>query len=222
MSFYTIDSVTFSYTKADILFKNISLNIKENQQIGLLGPNGCGKTTLAKLMLGILKPKKGEIYLEGKNIQSIPLSDIGKKVGFLFQNPDKQLFCPTVREQMNFSLKSRREIIKPQAEKRIKHYLETFDLCKNLNTPPFKLSRGEKQRLALATILLRDVKFLILDEPTTGLDMLRIEQLGKYLISLKNEGKGYIIISHDVNFLKKHVDKLLVLGQKGVEFLDKA
>lgn len=218
MSFYTIDSIAFSYDKEDTLFRNISFDIEDNQHIGIVGPNGLGKTTLAKLMLGILKPQCGEIYLQGKNIKNISLSNIGKKVGFIFQNPEKQLFCPTVWEQIYFSHKNSKVISKTQVEEKIKDYLKAFDLMKYKDNSPFMLSKGEKQRLALASVLSRDVQFLILDEPTTGLDILCTNQLGKYLKSLREENKGYIIISHDISFLTKHVDKLMTLGAKGVEF----
>lgn len=219
MSFYTVDSLTFSYNKADALIRNISFSIEENQRIGLIGPNGCGKTTLVKLMLGILKPEAGEIYLEGKNIKSFSLSGIGEKVGFVFQNPDKQLFCPTVWEQMSFSYKYGSKNSGDGMDNNINYYLEAFDLIKYKNSPPYKLSRGEKQRLALASVLSRHVKFIILDEPTTGLDILRKKQLEKCLMSLKEEGKGYMIISHEAGFLAEYADRTLRLRPEGAEYV---
>jgi len=219
VSFYTIDSLTFSYNKADALIGNISFNIEENQHIGLIGSNGCGKTTLVKLMLGILKPKVGEIYLEGSNIRGISLSSVGEKVGFVFQNPDKQLFCPTVWEQMSFSYKYGSRNSKDGINSNINYYLEAFDLIKYKNSSTLELSRGEKQRLALASVLSRNVKFIILDEPTTGLDILRRKQLEKCLLSLKEEDKGYMIISHEAEFLTKYVDKILRLRTEGVEYV---
>lgn len=219
MSFYTADSLTFSYTNRGSLFKNVSFKIEENQRIGLIGPNGCGKTTLAKLLLGILKPHGGEIYLEGNNIKDISLSCVGKKVGFVFQNPDKQLFCPTVLEQMNFGCKYGSKDLKKLTKERTDYYLEAFDLLQYKNSSPLELSRGEKQRLALASVLSRDVKFLILDEPTTGLDILRRRQLEECLMSLNKEGKGYLIISHEEEFLNKYSDKLMRLRPEGVEYI---
>jgi len=217
MSFYTIDSLTFSYNYRNNLFENLSLLIEENQHIGLIGPNGCGKTTLAKLMLGILSPAGGKIFLEGTDIRNLSLSNIGGKVGYVFQNPDKQLFCPTTWEQMTFSFKYGNHSYQENIEDKINYYLELLDLAKHKNTPPMALSRGEKQRLALASVLSRDVKFLILDEPTTGLDLLRKKQLEKCLVTLRDEGKGYMIISHEGDFLDKHIDRLLTLSPKGVE-----
>lgn len=214
MSFYTVNSVTFSYPGKDSLFRNLSLRLEENEHIGLTGPNGCGKTTLAKLLLGILKPFCGEIYLEGKNLRNISLSLTGKKVGFVFQNPDKQLFCPTVWEQMNFSTVYGAEDCSCKAA----YYLEVFGLSKYKNTSPLELSRGEKQRLALASALSRNVKFIIFDEPTTGLDILRRKQLDECLGFLREEGRGYMIISHEAEFLGKCTERLLRLRPEGVEY----
>jgi energy-coupling factor transport system ATP-binding protein len=202
----------------DSLFQKVSFNIEESQHIGLVGPNGCGKTTLVKLMLGILKSQKGEILLEGNNVNNISLSEVGKRVGFVFQNPDKQLFCPTVWDQMCFSYMYRSKAPGTAPNSKLNHYLEVFDLIKYKNSSPLELSRGEKQRLALASVLSRDVRFLILDEPTTGLDILRKRQLESCLISLKEEGIGYMIISHEVKFLTKYVDKLIRLQPEGVEY----
>lgn len=219
MSFYTINSLTFSYPKSDVLLENISFDIDKNHRIGLVGPNGCGKTTLVKLMMGMLKPSTGEIYLKGNNIKNMALSEIGKSVGFVFQNPDKQLFAPTVWEQMSFSCKFIKNICKNEIDEKINYYLRLFGLEKNKNDYPFNLSLGQKQRLALASVLSRDVEFLIMDEPNTGLDILRLNSLEKCLLSLKKENKGYIIISHDEKFLMRHVDKLLSFKDKGVEFI---
>jgi len=170
-------------------------------------------------MLGILKPVKGEIHLEGNNLMNTSLSHVGRKVGYVFQNPDKQLFCPTVLEQMTFSYKYGSKELEKPFDKKTDYYLEAFDLMKYKKSSPLELSGGEKQRLALASVLSRNVKFLILDEPTTGLDVLRKKQLEKCLLSLKQEGKGYLIISHEAKFLGKYVNKLLRLHPEGVEYI---
>jgi energy-coupling factor transport system ATP-binding protein len=170
-------------------------------------------------MLGILRPQEGEIYLQGKSIKDLSLTNIGKEIGFVFQNPDKQLFCPTVSEQIGFSYNYADKASIVDSDKQIEHYLEVFDLVKHKDSSPMELSHGEKQRLALASALSRDVKFLILDEPTTGLDILRKSQLAERLLSLKEEGRGYLIIGHEAKYLTKYVDKIFVLGPEGVEII---
>lgn len=211
MSLYTIKSLTFSYPKSDMIFENMNLSFDKNQRIGLIGPNGCGKTTLAKLMLGIMKPQKGEIYLEDENIKNMSLSSMGRKVGFIFQNPEKQLFAPTVWEQMIFGGK--------EVNDKADYYLELFGLTNYKDELPFNLSFGQKQRLAIASVLSRDVIFVILDEPSTGLDIAHLKKLELCLRTLTKEDRGYMIISHDNKFLLNNVDKLLSFKDKGVEFL---
>ena len=140
MSFYTINSLNFSYPKSDTVLENISFHMKKNHRVGLVGPNGCGKTTLVKLMMGILKPQSGEVYLEGNNIKNISLSEIGKKVGFVFQNPDKQLFASTVWEQMSFSYNFNKSITEKEIDEKIDYYLKIFDLDQHKRDFPFNLS----------------------------------------------------------------------------------
>ena len=219
MSFYTINSLTFSYPKSETILKNVDINIGKSQHIGLIGPNGCGKTTLVKLMIGVLKPCSGQIQLKGHNISGMPLSEIGKNVGFVFQNPEKQLFAPTVLEQMLFNYRFEKNVKEAETNIKIDYYLDMFGLINFKNHIPFNLSLGQKQRLALASILSRDADFLIMDEPGTGLDIFHLKSLSGCLTSLRNENKGYLIISHDKDFLMENVDKLLCIKNKGVELI---
>ncbi len=219
MSFYKINSMTFSYPKSEIILEDIILKINKDERIGLMGPNACGKTTLVKLLMGVLRPNYGEILLEGKNIEYMALAEIGKSVGFIFQNPEKQIFAPTVWEQMYFPYKFDNTLDDRDVQDKINYHLDLFDLADHKNDLPFNLSLGQKQRLALASVLSRDVDFLIMDEPTTGLDLLRLINFEKYLSLIKDKNKGYIIISHNREFLHRNVDKLLIFKDKGVELL---
>lgn len=216
-SFYTINSLNFSYPKSDSVLENVNFSIEKNQHVGLIGPNGSGKTTLVKLMMGILRPHAGQICLNDHDICHMTLSEIGKKVGFVFQNPEKQLFAPTVLEQMLFSHKLHKSINEDKNNNKIDYYLKLFGLVDFKDSFPFNLSLGQKQRLALASILSRDADFLILDEPGTGLDVFHLNKLNKCLQTLRSENKGFLIISHDKDFLTKNVDKLLCIKDKGVE-----
>lgn len=160
---------------------------------------------------------EGKLCLEAEDMRSMSLADIGKRVGYVFQNPDKQLFCPTVREQVEFSFSCGYGAASPEVKNRVEYYLKAFDLMKYEGTSPMELSHGEKQRTALAAALARETSFLILDEPTTGLDVLRKNQLAECIMSLKSEGKGYMITGHEARHLERYVDRLLILGREGVE-----
>lgn len=159
-------------------------------------------------MAGIFKPQNGRVFIDNTDSQKISLGAIGKKVGYLFQNPEKQIFAPKVYEELAFPLELKgkdKEVI----EKVVKEALSTFQLNHLSQAFPFTLSQGEKQRLALASIFIHEPQFLILDEPTTGLDMKRKQDLSRILQNLKAEGVGIVAISHDEDFIEKHATRII-------------
>lgn len=151
------------------------------------------------------------MLIDGINSINMTLGQIGNKIGYLFQNPDNQIFAPTVREEISFipELKGcqHEEIVHIADE-----MLELFGLKGLEDALPFRLSRGEKQRLALAAILVNHPRFLILDEPTTGLDIERKNILSDTIRKLRGEGLGMAVISHDESFIKSHADRIIRLS----------
>lgn len=203
------NNVSFSYGKGDV-FKDLSINLEGNKVLALLGENGIGKSTFGKLCMGIIHCNEGDITVDGKNIKEIPLWEIGKSIGYLFQNPRLQLFASTVLEEMLFPyhLSGR---INEEVLERCQELLGFFGLIHVQDNTCYNLSIGEKQRLALAAILMNRPRYMILDEPTTGLDNLNRGLLLKKLKSLKNDGIGMLIISHDQEFLKELQDNKLII-----------
>src|SRR6056297_291245 len=207
--FIVIKGLDF-YLDSKAILKNINLTIDSRQFISIRGANGCGKTTLSKLIIGIYPYRKGSIKIEDREVSEMSLSEIGRKIGYLFQNPEKQIFTSTVLEELSFIYKYREDIDKSRKEKEIDEILDTFDIRNLKNKSTFFLSQGEKQRVALASVLLNKPKYLILDEPTTGLDYKRKEMLSEILDKYKNK-IGVLLISHDYNFVKKHSQKIISL-----------
>ena len=159
-------------------------------------------------MMGILKPDLGEIYLLDKNISTMSLGQIGEKVGYLFQNPEKQFFSNTVEDEIKFILEIK-NLNKEHIEESVKSLLELFQLNYIKNSFPLKLSQGEKQRLALAAVLANKPEYLILDEPTKGLDMERRNTLIQMLKDLHSKGTGMTIITHDHAFVYQISNRIL-------------
>ncbi len=210
MSILEVNDLSFGYKNGIHVIKRVNFTVNKGDCLIIKGPNGSGKTTLAKLLTRIIKPTGGHILLEGKDISDLTLADIGKKIGYVMQNPERQLFLNTVEEDIGFSLRYR-GFNSEEVEKRINKMLDFFELGCHRKKPPFILSRGEQQRLAIASVLILDPKILLLDEPTTGLDPLRKRKLELMLSDLYYKGTTLIVISHDHEFLNKLFNKELYI-----------
>lgn len=201
-------NTSFEYIKDKKVINSISTKVYKDDITAIVGPNGSGKTTLGKLMIGILKPTFGKVYMFNKDIKYMTLGQVGKQVGYLFQNPEKQFFSCTVEEEIGFVLKIKgfdREYI----DKKVEYLLELFQLDHLKEAFPLKLSQGEKQRLAIAAILANEPEYLILDEPTKGLDMDRKTILVDILEKLNEKGIGITLISHDYNLVNQISNRVI-------------
>jgi len=165
-----------------------------------MGENGSGKTTLGKLAAGLLRPDAGCVLYDGEDIAGWKLGQIGKQVGYLFQEPSRQLFTPRPLEEIAFPLELR-GVPKDEAEAKATELLRQFELEHIKDNTTYTLSRGEKQRLAIAAAMVAQPRFFVLDEPTTGLDKRRRGILAETLRSLMDDGVGILLISHDDAFV---------------------
>jgi cobalt/nickel transport system ATP-binding protein len=192
-------NITFAYPGASRpVFQDFNFKLLPEQHVGLTGPNGCGKTTLLHLIMGLLRPQAGKIVIFGQEVgKEKDFVAIRQKVGLLFQNADDQLFCPTVLEDVAFGPlnqgKPPVEAIRIARETMEKLGLEGFE-----DRVTYKLSGGEKKLVSLATVLAMQPQLLLLDEPTTGLD----ESTRHRLIHiLQDLDIAYMIVSHESDFL---------------------
>lgn len=208
LNFIKLRNVSFGYVKDKKVIRNINININVEDITCIIGPNGSGKTTLGKLMVGILEPDLGDIYLFSRDITAMSLGQIGQKIGYLFQNPERQLFSNTVEDEIRFILEIR-GFDKEYIENKVKSLLDLFQLNHIKASFPLRLSQGEKQRLALAAILANEPEYLILDEPTKGLDMKRRNTLIQTLKDLHSRGIGMTIITHDYAFVDQISNRIL-------------
>ena len=149
------------------VLRDVSFTIADGEFVAFVGTNGAGKSTTMRLMNGLLKPSEGTVLLNGIPTTELPTSEIARKVGFLFQNPDRQICCNTVREELLFGFKAQGRLDE-QAQEKVDAMIEHFNF--DADAEPFLLNRGTRQLLALASILVIEPEVLILDEPTTGLD----------------------------------------------------
>jgi len=208
----TVDDVTFKYPKSDApALAGFSARFDRGVIVALTGRNGCGKTTLTKLLAGILRPSSGSVTIDEHDIAQKSLFEIGQRVGYVFQNPNRQLFCDTVFNEVAYGLRNL-GLDEPQTKLKTESYLESFGLTAYRDVFPGNLSLGEKQRLALAAVLALGTDYLVLDEPTAGLDIRARKELGGSLEKLRREFNcGIVFVSHEADFIARFADRELVM-----------
>lgn len=203
------NNVCFSYQQ-DNLIQDVSFHIQKGEFVALIGENGAGKSTISKLCNGLLKPETGDVLIKEQNTKITKSSMLARSVGYLFQNPDRQICQNTIRGEIMFGLSY---ILKDRAlcEKRCDRIIEQFHFRGEQD--PFHLSRGERQRVALASILVCKPELLILDEPTTGLDYRECVQIMEQIRELHKTGTTILMITHDMELVQDYADRVLVLNE---------
>ena len=211
------DSVRFGYgkTKDAELIHGISLSIEDGEFVALTGENGAGKSTFSKLLAGILKPSDGKICVNGIDTKKVKNSMLAKTTGFLFQNPDRQLCTYTVRDEIAFGQKALKTGTEEEISKRTEKIIERFGF--NPDEAPFSLSRGQRQRLALASIIAVEPKVMILDEPTTGLDYKECMEIMSAVKELNKNGTTVIMVCHDMELVLDFARRMIVLADGKIE-----
>lgn len=211
------DSVRFGYgkTKDAELIHGISLSIEDGEFVALTGENGAGKSTFSKLLAGILKPSDGKISVNGIDTKKAKNSVLAKNTGFLFQNPDRQLCTYTVRDEIAFGQKALKTGTEEEISKRTEKIIERFGF--NPDEAPFSLSRGQRQRLALTSIIAVEPKVMILDEPTTGLDYKECMEIMSAVKELNKNGTTVIMVCHDMELVLDFARRMIVLANGKIE-----
>lgn len=206
------NQIDFGYEE-DSLIHIEHLSIKKGERISLIGENGAGKSTLAKLSTGVLRPKKGEIYVNGINYETLTIQEIAKEVGYVMQNPNQMLVKDTVYEEVAYALQLR-EYDNEEINVRTERILKLTDLFKMRNWPISVLSYGQKKRLSVAVVLVLEPKCLILDEPTAGQDYANYREIMEFVDRLNEEQQTAILfITHDMHLALEYTDRAIVLSE---------
>ncbi|MDC7219272.1 MAG: ABC transporter ATP-binding protein [Spirochaetales bacterium] len=196
-----ISRISFAYPQSSPIFEDFSLSLKPGEVLALSGVNGSGKTTLASLIMGVLKPQKGAVKLGQLDLTSLSVAERARHLGYLFQNPDHQLFCPTVREELAFG----------GHEKAVEEALSYFKLIDYAELPPALLSFALRKRVALASVYAENSPFYLLDEPDWGQDRDGLEGIIRFVGEEKARGKGFLLISHNRRLVEALADREITL-----------
>lgn len=210
-----IENLEHTYSSGHKALIDINLDIYKQEITAIIGQNGSGKTTLSKHFNGLLRPTAGKIFVNGKDVASRRVSEMAREVGYVFQNPNYQLFCPTVLEEIRFGLKNLK-LSDEEIKARSREVIEEFDLRGMVKKQPVTLSSGSKKIVALASVYAMDPEILFLDEPTTGQDQYGKTKLGLLSRKMKQLGKTIIIISHDMDFVAEYADRVIVMNDSKV------
>jgi len=207
-----VKNLWHAYPDGFVALKGINLKVCPGEFVAIMGRNASGKTSLVKHFNGLLKPTKGDVILDDINTKETTVAELSRKVGYVFQNPNDHLFCDTVEEELAFTLNnlgSKGE----EAELLINRTLERFGLMQYRYQYPRFLSGGEKQRVALASILVAQPQVIILDEPTRGMEYRLKAELMKFLDQYRREGRAVILVTQDVEIAAEFSDRVVLLSE---------
>lgn len=198
-----------SYDAATPILRGVSFRVDDGEFVAFVGTNGAGKSTTMRLVNGLLKPEKGEVLIDGEPTTQLKTSELARRVGFLFQNPDNQICSSTVRDELLFGFKALGRLDEA-AERRVDDIIDEFGF--NPDDDPFLLNRGTRQLLALASIVVLDTPVIVLDEPTTGLDFRECVKVMEIIRRLHEGGTTVVMVCHDMEVVADFAERVIVMS----------
>ncbi len=214
-----VEDVTFAYPNHGDSVSGLNMCVYPGELVGIIGQNGAGKTTLTKLLNGLLHPKSGTVRIAGLNTREVPTSAIAAHCATLFQNPDRQICKDTVLQEVAFGL-TLHGTPQDEAERRAAEVIERFDLP--AGESPFSLSRGQRQMVALASVVVLDPKVVLLDEPTSGLDYRECMTVMETVREMAERGCAVIMVCHDMEVVSDFAERVVVMTKGKIAARDQA
>ncbi len=208
--------VSFAYPQFTAV-RDISLTVEPGEFTAIVGKNGSGKTTLTRLMMSLLKPSHGQILLNGQDTKKLLPADLATTIGYVFQNPDRQILRDTVEQEIAYG-PQQLGFSPDRQQKNVQMAMEVCGLAELAQAYPRSLSKGCKQRLAIASVLALEPQMLILDEPTSGQDATDKDKMMKLLADLNNQGLTIILVTHDMEILMQYAQRVIVLNAGNMVF----
>jgi ABC-type cobalt transport system, ATPase component len=210
-----LDNVSFAYPDGSLAVDGVSIYVHDGERVAIAGQNGAGKTTTVKMMNGLFKPTSGVVRVNGKDTNGQSTATTAKEVGYVFQNPDDQIFSSTVQAELEF-MPRYYKWDEERTERRVNRAAEMAGVSEYLDVNPNDLPFAVKKFVAMAAILVAECEFIILDEPTAGLDRRGLDILNGVMNQLQREGVGVVTITHDMRFVVERFERVVVMANKHV------
>jgi energy-coupling factor transport system ATP-binding protein len=207
-----VDNLRFTYPGNVEAIRGVSMEINPGEQVAMVGQNGAGKTTLVRHFNGLLKPSVGRVMVGDWDTRQYSVARLASRVGYVFQNPDEQLFCKTVHEEVSFGPRNL-GFPAEKVEALIESTLALTELTDKKEINPYELSPTWRKMVAVASVMAMDTPVVILDEPTTGQDAASVQRIAAVIAELRRAGKTVIAITHDIDFCAENFERVVALSQ---------
>lgn len=213
MALVELHDVTFTYPNDFTAVDGVSFSIQAGESVAIVGQNGAGKTTTVKMINGLTKPTTGMVTIDGVDTRTRTSAQTARHVGYVFQNPDDQIFNPTVIKEVGYGLK-RTKLAAAEVERRAKAACELVGLGHALDENPYDLPLSIRKFVTIASVIAADPAVMIFDEPTAGQDLVGLDRLAYVIGELQKAGKAIITITHDMEFVAQNFDRMIVMANK--------
>lgn len=215
MALVEVKNISFKYPNGYLAVDDVSFSIDAGENIAIVGQNGAGKTTTVKMLNGLTKPCAGDVLINGESTKKYTTAQMARKVGYVFQNPDDQIFNSTVYKEIEYGLK-KLKIPMDESERRVKDAAKLTGMDKYLEMNPYDLPLSIRKFVTIASVIASDCDVMIFDEPTAGQDLDGLERLSELNKTLTKRGKAIVTITHDMEFVAENYDRTIVMCQKKV------
>lgn len=213
-----VDHVTYRYHNGFQALNDVDFTVHKNEFVAVIGQNGAGKSTLLKNLVGLYKPTQGSILVDGVNTRDISVAKLSTKVGFVLQNPDRQLFADSVEEEVSFGPKNLK-LAPAEIEERLEQALDMTGLQPLRREFPMALSAGDRAKVVIASVIAMRPEIIILDEPTTGQDRRGCAQIMDIAKDFQNKGFTVVVVTHHMALVAEYAERVVVMC-KGQRLMD--
>lgn len=212
MTALELKNVRFAYPNGFEALHGINLKIEQGEKAAIIGENGAGKTTMAKMTNGLLRPTSGEVLVNGQPTAGKTVASISKHVGYVFQNPDDQICNQSIFKEVTYTLRYNKTYPPEEIQKRAEAALDAVGMRGMEDTNPYDISFSHRKFVTIASVILQDPEVVLLDEPTAGQDKACMDRLADVIDMLHRQGKAVVTITHDMRFVVKNFDRVIVMA----------